>query len=55
MTDAERIDRLEKAMRVLASWLVQAQTGFGVQDARGIEHILDTGMTPSEYEKLTES
>ena len=44
----ERIARLEKAVRVMSSWLVQAQTGFGVQDARGIEAILDTGLTPTE-------
>jgi hypothetical protein len=37
----EQIERIEDAIRVLAWWLVQAQTGFGQQDARGIEDILD--------------
>ncbi len=36
----ERLDRIEKAITTMAWWLVQAQTGFGVQDARGIEDIL---------------
>lgn len=35
-----RIARLEWAVTVMAHWLVQAQTGFGLQDARGIEAIL---------------
>lgn len=35
-----RIARLEWALTVMASWLVQAQTGFGAQDAKGIEAIL---------------
>jgi len=35
----QRLDRLEKAVVTMAWWLVQAQTGFGVQDARGIEKI----------------
>jgi hypothetical protein len=37
----ERLERIEKALRTLAWWLVQAQTGFGQHDARGIEDILD--------------
>lgn len=36
-----KLDRQDKAMRTLVSWLVQAQTGFGARDARGIEKILD--------------
>lgn len=36
----ERQDRHEKAISTMAQWLVQAQTGFGVQDASGIEQIL---------------
>lgn len=36
----ERLERLEKALSVMAWWLVQAQTGFGTQDARGIDDIL---------------
>jgi hypothetical protein len=35
-----RLDRHEKAIGTMASWLVQAQTGFGAQDAEGIEEIL---------------
>jgi hypothetical protein len=35
-----RLDRIEKAISTMASWLVQAQTGFGEQDARGIDDIL---------------
>jgi hypothetical protein len=34
------VARLKKAVETMAWWLVQAQTGFGVQDARGIEDIL---------------
>ena len=36
----ERIERLERAVGTMAWWLVQAQTGFGERDARGIERIL---------------
>lgn len=39
--DKLRIARLEYAVRTMAGWLVQAQTGFGEQDARGIFAILD--------------
>jgi len=35
-----RVARLERALTTAAWWLVQAQTGFGVNDARGIEDIL---------------
>ncbi len=35
-----RIARIEKAIATMAWWLVQAQTGFGEEDARGIEDIL---------------
>ena len=43
MTDAAeaRIVRLEGAVMTLASWLVQAQTGFGKRDAEGIIDIVD--------------
>jgi hypothetical protein len=37
-----RTERAERVIGTLASWLVQAQTGFGVQDARGIERLLGT-------------
>ncbi len=36
----KRLDRHEKAISTMASWLVQAQTGFGTQDAKGIDKIL---------------
>jgi len=36
----KRVERCEKAIGTMAQWLVQAQTGFGVQDAEGIEKIL---------------
>ncbi len=38
--ETQRLDRIEKAITTMAWWLVQAQTGFGIQDARGIEDIL---------------
>jgi len=41
-TIEERLDRIEKAITTLAWWLVQAQTGFGEQDAQGIDKILAT-------------
>lgn len=37
---AARLDRIEKAITTMAAWLVQAQTGFRIQDLRGIEDIL---------------
>lgn len=36
-----QVKRQDEAIRTLATWLVQAQTGFGARDARGIEEILD--------------
>lgn len=36
----QRLDRIEKAVSTMASWLVQAQTGFGQRDAEGIDKIL---------------
>jgi hypothetical protein len=40
-TEVERrLDRHEEAINTMASWLVQAQTGFGQKDAEGIEKIL---------------
>ena len=41
--DKLRIARLELAVETMASWLVQAQTGFGERDAKGIHKILDGG------------
>lgn len=38
-----RVNRLEKAVLTMAWWLVQCQTGFGVQDAKGIEKIIEDG------------
>jgi hypothetical protein len=43
----ERVGRLEDAVSTMAQWLVQAQTGFGAQDAEGIEKIL-RGEGPKE-------
>lgn len=43
-----RIERLERALGTMAWWLVQAQTGFGAQDARGIERILRGEYVDSE-------
>ena len=39
-TIEERLDRLERALVTLAAWLVQAQSGLGERDVRGIEKIL---------------
>lgn len=36
----QRVERIEKAVSTMAYWLVQAQTGFGQQDAEGIDKIL---------------
>ena len=38
---AERLDRIDRAIRTMAVWLYQAQTGFGEKDVLGIEAILD--------------
>jgi len=38
-----RLDRMELAISTMASWLVQAQTGFNSKDAQGIERILAGG------------
>lgn len=35
------IGRLDKAVRTLAYWCYQAQTGLGERDVRGIDAILD--------------
>jgi hypothetical protein len=40
-----RIGRLDLAICTMATWLVQAQTGFGTKDALGIERIV-RGETP---------
>jgi hypothetical protein len=44
----QQVERQDKALRTLVVWLVQAQTGFGQQDAKGIEAILDGTETTSE-------
>jgi hypothetical protein len=36
----KRLDNVELAVRSMAQWLVQAQTGFNAHDAEGIEKIL---------------
>lgn len=37
----DHVYQLREAVKTLSWWLVQAQTGFGEHDARGIEHILN--------------
>lgn len=49
-----RVGRCEDAISTMAQWLVSAQTGFGAQDAEGIEKIL-RGETPKEPKADTES
>lgn len=44
-----RLDRIERALSTLVWWLVQAQTGFGQQDARGIQDILDGNNDAKEW------
>ena len=46
----KRVGRLEDAVSTMAQWLVSAQTGFGAQDAEGIEKIL-RGEKPDEPEE----
>lgn len=36
-----RVERIEKAVRTMAWWLVQTPGVWGVQDGRGIDKILD--------------
>jgi hypothetical protein len=43
-----RVERQDKAIRTMASWLVQAQTGFGQKDYEGIVAILDGTETTSD-------
>jgi hypothetical protein len=52
----ERLDRAELAIGTMASWLVQAQTGFGAQDAEGIEKILrgEKSEEPKEEDASTQ-
>lgn len=42
----KRLDRLELAVGTMATWLVQAQTGFSAKDAENVEKIL-RGEIPS--------
>lgn len=44
----KRLDRIEEAITTMAHWLVQAQTGFGEQDVKGIEKILRGESNASE-------
>lgn len=48
MTVEERIARLEYVVATMATWLVQAQTGFGAQDARAIEKMLSDERRPDD-------
>lgn len=47
----EDVARLQKAVDTMAWWLVQAQTGFGEQDARGISDILNARPAPKPERK----
>jgi hypothetical protein len=42
----KRLERIEDTIRVLAWWLVEAQTGFAERDARGVEEFLDGKRKP---------
>lgn len=44
----KRLDRQDLAIRTMAHWLHEAQTGFGAQDVLGIEGILDGTKSASE-------
>lgn len=48
-----RMDRHEEAIKTMASWLVSAQTGFGEQDALGIEKILRGEKSDEPKEDIT--
>lgn len=48
-----RLARIEKAITTLAWWLVEAQTGFGEQDARGIDAILKGEQAQGEKNEST--
>lgn len=45
-----RLDRIELAISTMASWLVQAQIGFGSRDAEGIEKILRGELSTQQRE-----
>lgn len=49
----DEVARLRKAVSTMAWWLVQAQTGFGEQDARGIEDILIDALASQATEETT--
>lgn len=44
-----KLGRVELAVSTMATWLVQAQTGFNAQDSQGIERIL-RGESPQDRE-----
>lgn len=46
----EKTERHDRAIGTMAQWLVQAQTGFGAQDAEGIEKILRGETSPNVEE-----
>ena len=45
-----RLARIEEAIQTMAAWLVEAQTGFGVDDYLGIVNILKPGDNPAARE-----
>ena len=51
LTVEEKVDRLRDVIVILSGWLVQAQTGFGEHDARGIENLLTYGQTKPPKEQ----
>lgn len=50
----QRLGRVEEAIGTMATWLVQAQTGFSARDAEGIERIL-RGEKPKESREDADS
>ena len=54
LRNEERLKRIELAIGTMAQWLVQAQTGFGAQDAEGIEKILRGEKTEEPKENAGE-
>lgn len=48
--EQRRIRALEQTVKTLAAWLVQAQTGFGIQDLRGIEDDIASSRKATPFE-----
>lgn len=45
-----RLQRIEESITTMAWWLVQAQSGFGERDARGIQDILHSPQVTAREE-----